>query len=105
MVSVLQIASYICDRYLREYGERIDEMKLHKLLYFTQRECIVQTVGPMFPEDFHAFKYGPVRPSIRALYKQNALNQKPDAKVLTLYKSIFDEISTTLGLWIIFTTV
>lgn len=92
MVSVLQIASYICDRYFREYGERIDEMKLHKLLYFTQRECIVQTGSPMFPEVFHAFKYGPVMPSIRVLYKQNALNQIPDTKIVTLYRTVFDEV-------------
>ncbi len=92
MVSVLQIASYICDRYFREYGERIDEMKLHKLLYFTQRECIVQTGSPMFPEVFHAFKYGPVMPSIRVLYKHNSLTKMPDTKVITLYKPVFDEV-------------
>ena len=42
MVDVVVIASYISERYQKEYGERIDEMKLHKLLYFTQRECITQ---------------------------------------------------------------
>lgn len=92
MADVLKIASYIAERYKRDFKERIDEMKLHKLLYFTQRECIVQTGSPMFPEDFHAYKYGPVMPSIRLLYKQNALNQMPDAKVVALYRPIFDEI-------------
>ena len=43
MEDVVKIASYICDRYQKEFGTRIDEMKLHKLLYFTQRECIAQT--------------------------------------------------------------
>lgn len=73
MVSAVDIASYISERYLKEYGERIDEMKLHKLLYLTQRECLIQTGEPMFEATFHAWRYGPVLPEIRLLYKQDAL--------------------------------
>lgn len=74
MVSVVDIASYISERYIKEYGERIDEMKLHKLLYLTQRECLIQTGEPMFAATFHAWKYGPVLPEVRQLYKQDALS-------------------------------
>lgn len=74
MVNVVDIASYISERYMKEYGERIDEMKLHKLLYLTQRECLIQTREPMFEATFHAWRYGPVLPEIRQLYKQDALN-------------------------------
>lgn len=42
MIGILQVAAYICHRYFEEFGARIDEMKLHKLLYFTQRECFIQ---------------------------------------------------------------
>ncbi|MCR5453703.1 MAG: DUF4065 domain-containing protein [Bacteroidales bacterium] len=52
----------------------------------------MQTGGPMFPEEFHAFKYGPVIPSIRLLYKQNALNQMPNKEIVALYKPVFDEV-------------
>lgn len=38
MMGILQVASYIYKRYMDDFGARIDEMKLHKLLYFTQRE-------------------------------------------------------------------
>lgn len=75
MVNVVSIASYISERYMKEYGERIDEMKLHKLLYLTQRECMIQTGEPMFDATFHAWKYGPVLPEIRLLYRQDALNK------------------------------
>ena len=75
MVDVVSIASYISERYMKEYGERIDEMKLHKLLYLTQRECMIQTGEPMFDATFHAWKYGPVLPEIRLLYRQDALNK------------------------------
>ena len=32
MESVKKVASYIAQRYQKEFGERISEMKLHKLL-------------------------------------------------------------------------
>ena len=92
MVSVVKIASYICYRYLKEAGERIDEMKLHKLLYFTQRECIVQTGKPLFPEVLHAWKYGPVMPEIRQLYKYDQLHSLPTEDEIKEYKSVFDEV-------------
>lgn len=45
MMGILQVASYIYKRYMDDFGVRIDEMKLHKLLYFTQRECLIQRVN------------------------------------------------------------
>ena len=47
MEELRQIASYICMRYQKEFGRGIDEMKLHKLLYFVQRESIVQLGAPI----------------------------------------------------------
>ncbi len=35
MEELMNVASYISKRYSVEYGTRIDEMKLHKLLYFS----------------------------------------------------------------------
>ena len=55
MLGVLQVASYISMRYMDIFGTRIDEMKLHKLLYFTQRECLIQMREPMFG---HILKLG-----------------------------------------------
>ena len=92
MVSVVKIASYICDRYQKEFSERIDEMKLHKLLYFTQRECIVQTGEPMFPEVFHAWKYGPVIVEIRDAYKNNTLNEILTDDAIEQYTDVFDAV-------------
>ena len=48
MESVKKVASYIAQRYKKEFGERISEMKLHKLLYFTQRESLIQLGEPLF---------------------------------------------------------
>lgn len=92
MVDVVSIASYISERYLKEYGERIDEMKLHKLLYLTQRECLIQTGKPMFEATFHAWKYGPVLPEIRQLYKTDALKRELPKEQEEQYKEVLDVI-------------
>jgi uncharacterized phage-associated protein len=92
MVDVVSIASYISERYLKEYGERIDEMKLHKLLYLTQRECLIQTGEPMFEATFHAWKYGPVLPEIRQLYKTDALKRELPKEQEEQYKEVLDVI-------------
>lgn len=97
MENVVKIASYICDRYQKEYGSRIDEMKLHKLLYFTQRECIAQTGEPMFDATFHAWMYGPVLPDIRSLYKQDLLHDLPSDEYIVKHLPIFDEVFKELA--------
>lgn len=92
MESVVKIASYIADRYLNEFGNRISEMKLHKLLYFTQRESLIQTGEPMFSEEFLAWRYGPVMVQIRSLYSLNRLNDLPDQSFIDAHKEIFDSV-------------
>lgn len=97
MEDVVRIASYICDRYQKEFGTRIDEMKLHKLLYFTQRECIAQTGMPMFDATFHAWVYGPVLPAIRSLYKHDQLHDIPSKEYISQFLPIFDEVFKELA--------
>jgi len=83
MIDVIKIASYIYKRYEDETNTKIDEMKLHKLLYFSQRESIIRTGQPMFSEQFAAWKYGPVVVKVRDMYKSKSLNQIPTAEELT----------------------
>lgn len=97
MEDVVKIASYIGSRYYKEYGLKIDEMKLHKLLYFTQRECIAQTGEPMFDATFYAWMYGPVLPDIRALYKQDLLHDLPSEESVKKYLPIFDIVFKDLA--------
>lgn len=92
MTDVLKVASYLCQRYKDTYGVQMDEMKLHKLLYFTQREAIIQTGAPMFHEKFKAWKYGPVLPQIRKHYKDDTLHYTLDKCDVEKYKDVFDKI-------------
>ena len=92
MEDVVKIASYIVSRYQKEYGCCMDEMKLHKLLYFTQRESIIQTGSPLFETAFEAWKYGPVLVEIRRYYKNNLLNVELSADKIEQYQPVFDKV-------------
>lgn len=73
MEKVINVAQYIFERYKKTTGETIDEMKLHKLLYFTQRESFALTGKPMFKENFRGWKYGPVCPRVRYLFTDEGM--------------------------------
>lgn len=92
MVDVVKIASYICQRYQMEYGVRIDEMKLHKLLYFAQRESFVQRGEALFESLFKAWKYGPVLVEIRQLYKSDTLKSDLSDSELQQCRLILDKV-------------
>lgn len=97
MEEVIKVASYVCQRYQKEFRCRIDEMKLHKLLYFIQRECIAQTGEQMFPDKFEAWKYGPVMVCVRQHYKDDSLHEQMREEVIARYKSVFDKVFETLA--------
>ena len=65
MTRIIDVAVYIIRQYNAVTGEILDEMKLHKLLYFTQRETIAVTGEPAFNEVFEGWKYGPVSRAVR----------------------------------------
>lgn len=92
MIGILKIASYICGRYKRENGVSIDEMKLHKLLYFAQRECIVQTGMPMTSDSFEAWRYGPVSPDVHKLFFQGQMLTGNVDDINAEYKSVLDAV-------------
>lgn len=94
MYSATEIASCICSRYQTEYGKKIDEMKLHKLLYFVQRESFIQTGRSLFSEQFEAWKFGPVMPCIREYYKTNTF---PDCSTDDVTDKIIDNVFKIYG--------
>ena len=77
MERVIDVAKYIFDEYKKMSGKHIDEMKLHKLLYFAQRESIAITGEPLFAEEFEGWKYGPVCLEVRYYYNHRK-DIKPD---------------------------
>ena len=92
MKDIMTVASYICNRYQAEQGERIDEMKLHKLLYFAQRESLIQTGDPLFNEDFQGWRFGPVAVDIRKPYREEAFSADVSDETMGEDKAILDYV-------------
>ncbi len=82
MIDIFIAAKYVAQRYRRTFGQSLDEMKLHKLLYFAQRESFVMFDQPMFTSQFEAWKYGPVMPCLRGRLWDT------DEDILTAYPEI-----------------
>lgn len=68
MVKIVDVAAYVVQRYGELTKEHLDEMKLHKLLYFIQRESFAITGRPAFDGDFEGWKFGPVSRDVRNHY-------------------------------------
>ena len=72
MKDMMTVAAYIYDRYQRDFDEKIDEMKLQKLMYFAQRESLIRTGEPLFEGDFYGWRFGPVLKELRTPYKEES---------------------------------
>ena len=67
-------------------------MKLHKLLYFAQREAIIVNKEPMFNEQFVAWKYGPVMLCVRNAFKQGQLNDRLSESDAERFEAVFESV-------------
>ena len=65
MDRIIDTAAYVAKRYKELTNEVLDEMKLHKLLYFIQRESLAITGEPAFDGVFEGWKFGPVCREVR----------------------------------------
>lgn len=93
MKSAIIFAKYIVSRYRNEYGVSIDEMKLHKLLYFAQREALIQLGRPLFDEPFFAWRYGPVLVAVRNYIKFfGVITPQVNFKIDDEYIPVFDKV-------------
>ena len=73
MENVLNVAQYIFDEYKRQAKTSIDEMKLHKLPYFAQRESFAITGKQLFDGEFRGWKYGPVCCEVRNAFSPDGI--------------------------------
>ena len=92
MKDVMTVAAYICGRYQRENNEKIDEMKLHKLMYFAQRESLIRSDKPLFQADFYGWRFGPVLKELRTPYKEAAFASGVTDETMGDDKATLDEV-------------
>lgn len=94
MSSTLAVAKYLNELNVGKHGCDMDEMKMHKMMYFSQRESLMSTDNPLFGDLFEAWKFGPVLRSVRSEYKRTNMFESV-REVLTpsekkLVESVFD---------------
>ena len=65
MANIIDVAKFVLKESARTSRPEVSTMKLQKICYFVQGWHLVINNGrPMFDEDFHAWKYGPVSPAL-----------------------------------------
>ena len=76
MEKTLAVAKYLNELNLKKYGCNMSEMKMHKMMYFSQRESLIVNDNPLFDSEFEAWRYGPVLTDVRAQYSLGLLFKK-----------------------------
>lgn len=95
MGNVLAIAKKLNELHQNDHnGKRMDKMRMHKLLYFLQREALIKNINqPLFEDDFEGWKWGPVIPAIHEELKKaepfDKVTQKVSRAELNLIKKVY----------------
>lgn len=67
LYSVTEIARYVVSKCYRD-GKPVSNLQLQKMLYFLQILFLEAFEAPLFEEEFEAWPYGPVMPSVYRKY-------------------------------------
>ena len=97
MENVLVVAKTLYQEYFNKFHKKMDEMKMHKLMYFIQRESLMYNNDILFNEDFLGWKFGPVLLSIRNEYKKLYPFNDINGTVSDNAKKIIDSVLTRYG--------
>ncbi|MGP1488323.1 MAG: Panacea domain-containing protein [Peptoanaerobacter stomatis] len=101
------IAKTLYNGYYNRYNKYPDEMTMHKLMYFLQREYLINNENFLFEEDFYGWKYGPVLKSVRSEFINNKKNHTvfnnsvseiEDKQTINLINSVLDKYGS-LNAW------
>ncbi len=97
MENTLAVEKAVFFMYKDMFNEQIDEMKMHKLMYFTQREALIQRDEQLFSEEFHGWKYGPVLNSVRSEFQLGTLFRNVKEEVSEATKELIRNVLERFG--------
>lgn len=97
MEKALAVAKTLMEIYQERFSENIDEMKTHKLMYFLQRESLIQTDTVLFEEPFYGWKFGPVLLSVRNEFSKNIPFQNVEASENTQTRALINHVLDQFG--------
>ena len=75
MVKAIDVANFFIAEF-RESDDPMTKVRIQKFMYFAQAEALVRLGHPLFREDFKAWHYGPVIPSVSKM-TQDVPNGEP----------------------------
>lgn len=70
MDHALSVAKALNNLHMKDNQKRMDKMRMHKLLYYIQKESLLKINAPLFEEAFEGWKYGPVLPCVQDEYEK-----------------------------------
>lgn len=89
----LAVAKAFDDLYQNDYHKGIDELRLHKLMYFAQREALMETDYSLFGGAIKAWRFGPVVLAVRGIMKRKGLPKVQDAvseEAMNLIRTVYE---------------
>lgn len=97
MENTLNVAKYLYETYFERFKQTMDEMKMHKLMYFVQRESLMLNKSVLFEEPFLGWKFGPVLASVRREYLKDSLFSSVGGTVTEETKRLVDSVLNRYG--------
>ncbi|MCP3680124.1 MAG: DUF4065 domain-containing protein [Gammaproteobacteria bacterium] len=77
MLSAIDIAKYILSKSQPEDGDIISNLKLQKMLYYSQGFHLAIHKKPLFSDEISHWNHGPVVPTVYAIYQKYAASALP----------------------------
>lgn len=81
-------------------SEAISNMKLQKLMYFAQGHALAILDRPLFPEDFEAWRHGPVIPSLYRVYRRFGSEKITPPEMIDLSRFTPEEKDLLESVWL-----
>lgn len=94
MVKARVLANYLVKAYENFTDSSFDnsELRLHKLMYFVQREALAIDGKPIIDESFEGWVHGPVIPELRSFFKEGFQEDFDDSVINEREKYIIDNV-------------
>lgn len=99
-MEALNVANYIIDNWSDKF--EITNLKLNKLVYYSQVESLRKYNHPLFDDIIEAWQYGPVEPGVyRAFFSngRNCIRKSTGSAILDeTSKNLIDSVMNRLGM-------
>ena len=97
MEKTLSVAKFLYDSYSEYFGHSMEQMKMHKLMYFVQLVSLMYHKELLFEEPFLGWRYGPVLCSVRHEYATGNLFSDVSGDVTERTRRLAEQVLERYG--------